>query len=99
MGDEVAKLVGASIYRAQRRWPRNRATTRGGRRRKKGTGAVAGCPAPWHLLRRSTRSKGESRRCGGKGQTRGARPSDGDHRRAYHSNRKAEGGDDGESPE
>jgi hypothetical protein len=52
----------------------------GGARRseeEEGTGAAAGCPVPWQLLRRATESEGKLRRCGGKVQTRSARPSDG----------------------
>jgi hypothetical protein len=55
---------GASIYRDRWRWQGISVGTRDGRRRKKSTGAVAWCPAPWQLLRRSTRSKSESRWCG-----------------------------------
>jgi hypothetical protein len=59
--DNSTELAGASIYRDRWRWQGISVETRGGRRRKKNTGAVAWCPAPWQLLRRSTGSKSESR--------------------------------------
>jgi hypothetical protein len=59
--DYPTELAGASIYRDRWRWQGISVGTRGGRRRKKSTGAVAWCPAPWQLLRRSTGSKSESR--------------------------------------
>jgi hypothetical protein len=72
--DDVAQLAAGSIYSARKRWPGNRATTRGGQRKKKFTGAAAACPMPWELLRRSAGSEGKSRRYGGKAKPRGTRP-------------------------
>jgi hypothetical protein len=39
VGDDLAGLAGASIYRAQRRWPGISVGTRGGQRKKKSIGA------------------------------------------------------------
>jgi hypothetical protein len=69
--DYHTELAVGLIYRDHWRWPGIPVGTRGGRRRKKSTSAVAGCPAPWQLLRRSTGSKGESRWCGRSPETRG----------------------------
>jgi hypothetical protein len=50
--DDAAKLAASSIYSARKRWPVNRAITRGGGK-EKGTGASARWLLPWRSLRRS----------------------------------------------
>jgi hypothetical protein len=71
VGDDVVKLAGASIYRAQRRWPGISTGTRGGRKGQGVTGAhelvsivVATSPATMGRPQRvtTTRWKGRATR-------------------------------------
>jgi hypothetical protein len=77
VGDDLAGLVGTSIYRAQRRWPGIWMTMRGGRRKGRALAHVDLWHLPRQSLRRATQRHKGSRRCGGGAQVRDTRPEDG----------------------
>jgi hypothetical protein len=74
VGDDPAGPVGASIYRAQRRWPGILTATHGGRKGRELLARMNSCPPLWRPHRRRLDSRSESRRRGGKAKPRGTRP-------------------------
>jgi hypothetical protein len=77
VGDDLVGLVGASIYRAQWRWPGIWMTTRDGRRKGRALARVIPWHLPWQSLRRATKRHEGSRWYSAGAQVCGIRPEDG----------------------
>jgi hypothetical protein len=83
VGDDLAGLAGGSIYRKQERRPVILEVTHDGRRGRELLACVNSCLPSWRPHRRQLDDHRESRRCGGKAEPRGTRPSGGGHRQSY----------------
>jgi hypothetical protein len=74
VGDDLAGLAGASIYRAQRRWPGISTGIRGGRKGGELLVHMNSCLSSWRPHRRRLDGHRESRQRGGKAEPRGTSP-------------------------
>jgi hypothetical protein len=99
VGDDLAGLAGASIYRAQRRWPGISMGTRGGRKGRELLARMNSCLPSWRPHRRRLDGHRESQRRGGKAEPRGTRPRGGGSPASLSAPAAKQGEYGGESPE